>query len=105
MTVNEWNALIGLVGTSILGPLIAYAKSTANARAESEKIQAERLATAMKRDTDHQLLKQDVERLKERMRALEEMGVAINDIKTSVARIEAILPLLVEQFKKGNCAQ
>ena len=100
MTANEWNALIGLVGTSILAPIIAYAKSVANTRAESEKIQAERLITANKRDTDHQLLKQDVERLKERIRSIEEMGVSINEIKTSVARIEAILPLLVDKFKK-----
>ena len=100
MTANEWNALIGLVGTSILTPIIAYAKSVANTRAESEKIQAERLITANKRDTDHQLLKQDVERLKERIRSIEEMGVSINEIKTSVARIEAILPLLVDKFKK-----
>lgn len=56
----------------------------------------------MKRDTDHQLLKQDVERLKDRIRTIEEMGVSINEIKTSVARIEAILPLLVEQFKMGS---
>lgn len=102
MTANEWNAIIGLVGTSILGPIIAYAKSVANSRAESERIQADRLTTAMKRDTDHQLLKQDVERLKDRIRTIEEMGVSINEIKTSVARIEAILPLLVEQFKMGS---
>ena len=102
MTPNEFNACIGLVGSSILGPIIAYAKSTANARMEAERIQAERLATAMKRDTDHQLLKQDVERLKERMKAMEEMAIAINEIKTSVARIEAILPMLVEQFTRGS---
>lgn len=102
MTANEWNALIGLVGTSILGPLIAYAKSTANARAESEKIQAEKAYNSYEAGYRQPAFEAGCRAFEEHIRSIEEMGVSINEIKTSVARIEAILPLLVDKFKEAT---
>lgn len=98
MTSAETIAVITAIGTSIIAPIMAH-------RASNDKIEAvkaDRRETANKRDTDLQLLKAEVSRIKERICKIEEMSTDIGEIKNSVSKIEAVLPFLIEHLKRGD---
>ena len=100
MTANEMTAVIGAFGVSIIGPIVGYVASAGKTKADTEKLQADRAATATKRDTDHLLLKQEVESLKAKLCELDDLRNIMHDVKTSVAKIEAILPLLTKLLEE-----
>lgn len=100
MTPNEMTALVGAIGASIIGPIIGYVASAGKTRADTEKMQAERAETASKRNADHLLLKQEVDALKARLSELDDLRNIMYDVKNSVAKIEAILPLLTKLLEE-----
>lgn len=67
-------------GTSIIGPLLAYAK-----------IASERRDTSTKRDTEHQLLCQKVQFLESKMSEMDDLKEMMHDIKLTVTEIKTVL--------------
>lgn len=90
------SVVIAAIGTSIVGPFVAYGKAKQSSLQDTERIQAERLATAARRDTEHQLLKQEVEHLKGRLCEIEDLREIMHEVKNSISKIEAILPMLTK---------
>lgn len=96
MTPNEVTGIIVVIGAQIVGPMVAYAKSAATSRAESERINADRMATAAKRDTEHQLLKQEVEHLKCELLKIDKMAESVSNVEKIVARMDGVFSMLVK---------
>ena len=80
------------IGTAIIAPILAYLK-----------VRDERNATKEKRDTDMALVQQDIKRLKQEVRAIDELKHAINSINQSLVRIETILEIYAQKLEQKEC--
>lgn len=100
MTANEMTVVIGAFGTSIIAPIVGYIASVGKTKSDTEKLQAERANTAARRDTEHLLLKQEVEHLKGKLCEIEDLREIMHEVKNSVAKIEALLPLLTKLLER-----
>lgn len=80
------------IGTAIIAPILAYLK-----------VRDERNATKEKRDTDMALVQQDIKRLKQEVRAIDELKHAINSINQSLVRIETILEIYAKKLEQKEC--
>ena len=80
------------IGTAIIAPILAYLK-----------VRDERNATKEKRDTDMALVQQDIKRLKQEVRGIDELKHAINSINQSLVRIETILEIYAQKLEQKEC--
>ena len=80
------------IGTAIIAPIFAYLK-----------VRDERNATKEKRDTELALVQQDIKRLKQEVRAIDELKHAINSINQSLVRIETILEIYAKKMEQKEC--
>lgn len=80
------------IGTAIIAPVLAYLK-----------VRDERNATKEKRDTDMALVQQDIKRLKQEVRGIDELKLSINSINQSLVRIETILEIYAKKLEQKEC--
>lgn len=80
------------IATAIIAPILAYLK-----------VRDERNATKEKRDTDLALVQQDIKRLKQEVRGIDELKHAINSINQSLVRIETILEIYAKKLEQKEC--
>ena len=80
------------IGTAIIAPILAYLK-----------VRDERNATKEKRDTELALVQQDIKRLKQEVRGIDELKHAINSINQSLVRIETILEIYAKKLEQKEC--
>ena len=80
------------IGTAIIAPILTYLK-----------VRDERNATKEKRDTELALVQQDIKRLKQEVRGIDELKHAINSINQSLVRIETILEIYAKKLEQKEC--
>lgn len=80
------------ISTAIIAPILAYLK-----------VREERNATKEKRDTSMALVQQDIKRLKQEVRGIDELKHAINSINQSLVRIETILEIYAKKLEQKEC--
>ncbi len=80
------------ISTAIIAPILAYLK-----------VREERNATKEKRDTDMALVQQDIKRLKQEVRSIDELKLSINSINQSLVRIETILEIYAKKREQKEC--
>lgn len=80
------------IGTAIIAPILAYLK-----------VREERNATKEKRDTTMALVQQDIKRLKQEVRGIDELKLSINSINQSLVRIETILEIYAKKLEQKEC--
>ncbi len=80
------------ISTAIIAPILVYLK-----------VRDERNATKEKRDTDMALVQQDIKRLKQEVRGIDELKHAINSINQSLVRIETILEIYAKKLEQKEC--
>lgn len=78
--------------TAIIAPILAYLK-----------VRDERNTTKEKRDTSMALVQQDIKRLKQEVRGIDELKLSINSINQSLVRIETILEIYAKKLEQKEC--